>query len=257
MYGIGFQGSGRNVNNGLQAWTHALNIAQPQLQPQNQQDREPRNNFRSNRRGPPPVVNKRFVDLADEEREKLKVREDRRAKRFEERERGPPPTQNSRWDYMRREHRQALRQNTRGEGLGGEDNFGRIREDTLERSPPPMVRNSRFAAAAKEIAVSANASNATNATNAFTNKVRTPPGFSSRGSTKVVATPPGFTSLNRARARLPTGRTPGRRIDSTFSDHVSLNTNARGPFAFGLPAQNPVLRFGHGARDLRDESSKK
>ena len=185
------------------------------------------------------------------------MREDRRAKRFEERERGPPPTQNSRWDYMRREHRQALRQNTRGEGLGGEDNFGRIREDTLERSPPPMVRNSRFAAAAKETADSANASNATNATNAFTNKVRTPPGFSSRGSTKVVATPPGFTSLNRARARLPTGRTPGRRIDSTFSDHVSLNTNARGPFAFGLPAQNPVLRFGHGARDLRDESSKK
>jgi len=256
------------VNNGLQAWKHALNRAQPQPQPQNPQDREPRDNFRSNRRGPPPVVNKRFADLADEEREKLKVREDRRAKRFAERERGPPPTQNSRFsraievdgDYVRPEHRQALRQNTRGEGLGGGDDFGRIREDTMERSPPPMVHKSRFAAAAKE---TDDSPNATNATNAFTDKVRTPPGFSSHGSTKVVAPPPGFTGLNQARARLPTGRTPGRRIDSTFSDHVSLNTNARGPFDFGMPAQNPVLRFGYGARysfqqsNLRDENSKK
>ena len=137
------------------------------------QDREPReprgDNFRSNRRGPPPVVNKRFADLADEEREKLRVREDRRTERFQERERGPPPTQNSRFsraveadgDYVRPEDRQALRENTRGEGLGGDDrggdrgdrDFGRGggEDPLMQRGPPPMVQNSRFAAAAKEM----------------------------------------------------------------------------------------------------------
>ena len=89
------------------------------------------------------------------------MREDRRTERFAERERGPPPTQNSRFsraieadgDYVRPEDRHAaLRENTRGEGLGGGgDDFGRRGEDIMERGPPPMVQNSRFAAAAKEM----------------------------------------------------------------------------------------------------------
>jgi len=110
-----------------------------------QQDRE-RDNFRSGRRGPPPVVNKRFAELADEERDKVRVRDDKRAERFAER--GPPPTQqNSRFsraieqdgDYVRPEDRRS-----------GRDREGDARGERFEDGPPPMVQNSRFSRAIEQ-----------------------------------------------------------------------------------------------------------
>lgn len=105
-------------------------------------------------RGPPPVVNERFAQMAEEEREKYNTtrREDRRSDRLE---RGPPPPlqENSRFakameedtDYIRN------RQDRRGAGGagGGMGNRGRDSE-FLDRGPPP-VQNSRFAAAAAEM----------------------------------------------------------------------------------------------------------
>ena len=118
------------------------------------QDRERvgnRDGYR-NRRGPPPVVNERFAKLAEEEREKDRMREERKTER--ERFSGdrfsvPPPTQNSRFskaidadeDYVRPEDRHR----------GGRPN--RFNEDDDPRGPPPMVQNSRFAAAAAEMEV--------------------------------------------------------------------------------------------------------
>lgn len=82
--------------------------------------------------------------MAEEEREKLRAREERRAERFGER--GGPLVQNSRFskaieadeDYVRPEDRRR-----------GGDRDGR--GDRFDNQGPPVVQNSRFAAAAAEM----------------------------------------------------------------------------------------------------------
>lgn len=77
------------------------------------------------RRAPPPVVNKRFEQLAEEERGKQREREAQR---------GPPPVANSRFAAAAEADRSS---NRRGDDY-----------DRNDRGPPP-VANSRFAAAAE------------------------------------------------------------------------------------------------------------
>jgi hypothetical protein len=96
------------------------------------------------RAGPPPVLNKRFEKLADEEREKYKDREDRR---------GPPPlVTNSRFAAAADADRSNFRDdrgpppvtNSRFAAAADADRSSNFRDD---RGPPPIA-NSRFAAAA-------------------------------------------------------------------------------------------------------------
>ena len=98
-------------------------------------------------RGPPPVVNKRFEDLANEEREKTKEREDRR---------GPPPVANSRFAAAAESDRSTYHErDDRGPPPVANSRFAAAAEadrstyrDRDDRGPPPIA-NSRFAAAAE------------------------------------------------------------------------------------------------------------
>lgn len=122
-------------------------------------------------RGPPPVVNKRFADLAEEEREKNKERETRRGPppvansrfasvaetdRREREESGPPPIANSRFAAAAEADRSTYRErNDRGPPPVANSRFAAAAEADRsnddhrrnERGPPPTT-NSRFAAAA-------------------------------------------------------------------------------------------------------------
>jgi len=95
-------------------------------------------------RGPPPVVNKRFGELADEERGMQKNRDSRR---------GPPPIVNSRFSAAAEadlEFRSAANSRFEGGSEANRDytnNRGNL-YDNRSRGPPP-VANSRFAAAAE------------------------------------------------------------------------------------------------------------
>lgn len=117
------------------------------------------------------MVNKRFADLADEEREKNKEREARRgpppvansrfaavaeADRRERDERGPPPIANSRFAAVAEAERSTYRdRDDRGPPPVANSRFAAVAEADrsnddyrrTERGPPP-VANSRFAAAA-------------------------------------------------------------------------------------------------------------
>jgi len=95
--------------------------------------------------GPPPVVNKRFADLADEEREKNRDRESRK---------GPPPVANSRFAAAaelaakeREERGPPPIANSRFAAAAEADRSASSYRDELPRGPPPIA-NSRFAAAA-------------------------------------------------------------------------------------------------------------
>jgi len=100
-------------------------------------------------RAPPPVVNKRFEALAEEEREKMRERDNRR------RDFGPPEPTNSRFAAAAeadRSHRDDL---PRGPPPTQNSRFAAmVEEDRAERLPPsqgpPPTQNSRFAAAAAE-----------------------------------------------------------------------------------------------------------
>lgn len=96
-------------------------------------------------RGPPPVVNKRFEQLADEERGKQQDRESRR---------GPPQVTNSRFAAAA-EADKDMRQDR--------DEFKNIQD-------PPTVTNSRFAAAAE-----ADRSYSNNRSDLYDNRDRGPP----------------------------------------------------------------------------------
>ena len=104
-------------------------------------------------RGPPPVMNKRFEQLAEQERDKQKERESRR---------GPPPVANSRFAAVAeadRGNRDGQRHredrgpppvaNSRFAAAAEVDrNYSRDKNESADRGPPP-VANSRFAAAAE------------------------------------------------------------------------------------------------------------
>lgn len=101
-----------------------------------------------NSRAPPPVVNKRFEQLAEEERERQREREDRR--------RGPPPVANSRFAAAAEADRSTYRdRNDRGPPPVANSRFAAAAEADrsyvdadFRRSGPPPTQNSRFAAAA-------------------------------------------------------------------------------------------------------------
>lgn len=122
-----------------------------------------------NPRGPPPVVNERFAQMAEEEREKYHASRRDRLERNTNTNTNtpsssslppppPPPLQeNSRFaraieedaDYIRNKQD---RRTGGGGGAGGGGMSHRSRDhDYLERGPPPVVQNSRFAAAAAEM----------------------------------------------------------------------------------------------------------
>ncbi|KAL7576277.1 hypothetical protein ACA910_018102 [Epithemia clementina (nom. ined.)] len=99
-------------------------------------------------RGPPPVANKRIAQLAEEDRERDRERNDRGPPEGDDRRspRGPPPVANSRFAAAAAMAKDEGNDNADSRGGGGGSGGGGRYSDR-DRGPPP-TQNSRFAAAA-------------------------------------------------------------------------------------------------------------